>query len=320
MLAFRWLIVLYAINVTALGQRGKLFVRHELAPEVIEEYFIKDADPPVKDGGYIKYHLTNKSGYSVLEAGKYSNGKRVGIWEFFHFDGQLLNHNRLFAKGEYVDGQKNGVWTHYYLDSASQEIAVSRYGKRTKVDSLEVLIAQGKAVIRLVGTYAKGKRVGKWYTLDPNGKVVQEFDFETGLLVKEATLSDSSRLNLLRPAVYLGGTVQMLREIARELDYSKLTSIREFGSMVMISCVISPDGTVTNGKLLTPDVSVTVGLEAIRSLLTTSGNWIPAIRDGQLIPTTLQFKFEWGPGHRGLPGPLTLSYQTMASASEAASK
>ena len=46
---------------------------------------------------------------SGIEKGKFKNGKRVGLWEYYWKNGQLR------IKLSYKDGEFDGLWEEYYI-------------------------------------------------------------------------------------------------------------------------------------------------------------------------------------------------------------
>jgi hypothetical protein len=83
---------------------------------------------------------------AVAPRGEMKDGKRSGVWTFFHAQG------RKSAEGEYSDGLKNGKWT--FWDEAGNKIAE--------------------------GGYLAGQKDGKWTEWGSDGKQVSEHMFKNG--------------------------------------------------------------------------------------------------------------------------------------------
>ncbi len=85
-------------------------------------------------------------GAAVPPRGEMKDGKRTGVWTFFHAE------SKKSAEGEYSDGLKNGQWTFWNEDG--QKIAE--------------------------GAYLKGQKDGKWTEWDEQGKQLSERLYKNG--------------------------------------------------------------------------------------------------------------------------------------------
>ena len=68
-------------------------------------------DDLVKRDGITYKKFTNIPFTGSVEGvpkGTYKNGKRDGVWEMYHLNGQL------WMEGTYKDGKKEGVWEYYW--------------------------------------------------------------------------------------------------------------------------------------------------------------------------------------------------------------
>jgi len=74
----------------------------------------------IKDGPWIDYHR-NKN--TVKEIGNYKNGKREGLWKFYHENSELSK------IGEYRDGQEQGEWRSFYPSGSLEVQATFKDGK-----------------------------------------------------------------------------------------------------------------------------------------------------------------------------------------------
>ena len=82
------------------------------------------------------------------EQGSFKNGKREGLWMWYH------DNDQLFGKGEYKDGKEEGPMLWYYENGQSF----------------------------LQGEYKDGKREGFWVKYHDNGQLEYQRQFKDGKL------------------------------------------------------------------------------------------------------------------------------------------
>ena len=110
-------------------------------------------DDLVKRDGITYKKFTNIPFTGSVEGvpkGTYRNGKRDGVWEMYHLNGQL------WMEGTYKDGKKEGVWEEYEDDG-------QLYRK---------------------GSYADDKRDGVWEFHNENGSLSSKTTYKDGEIIK----------------------------------------------------------------------------------------------------------------------------------------
>ena len=99
--------------------------------------------------------------------GKFKHGKRDGLWEFYHPNGQLR------AKGKYKDGKYHGYWEWYFSDGRLESKGPFKDGKYEGY----WVNHYNNNQLRWEGVYSKGKRVGPWVWFYSNGGIVEKSNY-----------------------------------------------------------------------------------------------------------------------------------------------
>ena len=99
--------------------------------------------------------------------GKFKHGKRDGLWEFYHPNGQLR------AKGKYKDGKYHGYWEWSFSDGSLESKGPFKDGKYEGY----WVNHYNNNQLRWEGVYSKGKRVGPWVWFYPNGGIVEKSNY-----------------------------------------------------------------------------------------------------------------------------------------------
>lgn len=117
---------------------------------------------------------------------------KVGEWLFYDEWGNLV------VKGNYKNNQADGLWEFHWAFTMPEKIGADDY------------------LIKSVGNYSNGIKVGKWISYYENGKVFREYNFvegkKSGTTIKEGVLSGSYIMfyengNLMSKAEYLNGKI-----------------------------------------------------------------------------------------------------------------
>lgn len=257
----------------------------------VERYYVLTSNYSVKHGSYLKFNLIFGGFMKVLVNGNYKNGVADGQWEHFFSESA----NGLQSKGSYVNGKKNGMWTFYYADTLNSNPDLT-IGARFD-DSVSVVMPQAGPLL-MAGMYLNDKRVGKWTALDLAGKPFQIYDFTKRVLIQDRFIGvDSSRLNVERPPIFIGGIHAFHSQVIEAklknlLESVSNKNIRGDSASVTISLTVAIDGTVKNVRVKedhkAPKRFTEVALETSRL---TDGNWLPAIRKSQPVEAETEINF-----------------------------
>ena len=117
-------------------------------------------------GTYTEYYHSGK----VLAQGPKAGTKNVGQWRFFAEDGSLQ------SEGEYQAGKKSGIWFNYYI--AGQVLSKGRYENDQPVGKWDYFFEDGK--ISTSGEYVGGLKTGSWKTMNPDGSLHSEANYNKG--------------------------------------------------------------------------------------------------------------------------------------------
>ena len=94
-------------------------------------------------------------------------GKRLGLWEFYHPNGELR------AKGKYKDGKYQGQWEWYFLGGKLESKGPFKDGKYNGY----WLANHKNGQLQWEGVYTKGKRVGPWVWYYPDGSLMEKRNY-----------------------------------------------------------------------------------------------------------------------------------------------
>ena len=109
-------------------------------------------DLMIKDGLYYKNYYKILIGVPFTgkvtgkEQGSFRNGKKEGLWVYYHDNGQL------WKSGTFTDGKEDGPWVHYEED--------------------------GQLLMK--GTYKDGKEDGPWFSYHDNGQLWWKRTYKDG--------------------------------------------------------------------------------------------------------------------------------------------
>lgn len=77
--------VLVILTNPSFAQETKEITKENNFPNYKEVYSILTTDKKIKHGKYVSYGRNNK----IQEKGEYELGKKIGLWEFYNWDGEL---------------------------------------------------------------------------------------------------------------------------------------------------------------------------------------------------------------------------------------
>ncbi|MFN4299044.1 MAG: toxin-antitoxin system YwqK family antitoxin [Thermaurantimonas sp.] len=143
-----------------------------------EGLFIQDSIPIGKhtfydvNGKYLYTRMFSENG-SLLSEGKLdSNGRKIGLWQFYYPDGSL------YSKGEFLNDLKEGIWEYYFPDGSIQEIG--EY-KRDLLNGKWLTYCINGKILKEV-YFINGKEDGVLREFDCDGNLIKEAYYEEGLL------------------------------------------------------------------------------------------------------------------------------------------
>ena len=158
------------------NEKGQLFSEVEL-------------DEVQRENGNAKTYFPENG--KLLSTGKYKNGEREGIWEWYFPNGNLYyrsgyspDKKRQVWIATNVLGNEHGIHERYYENGQLEEKGSYEYG--LKVGKWEKYYKNGKP--EHYGSFKNDKKIGKWIYLYPDGKIVTEENFdENGKLINRST-------------------------------------------------------------------------------------------------------------------------------------
>ncbi len=122
----------------------------------------------VKEGVHKTYDL--KQGI-LLSKGSYVKGKKHGVWESYHDDGNI------HGREEFKNGTPIGEYVYYYADGTSK-ILTPIYNGKWHGDHKEYY-PDGK--LSITGHYHNGVRDGEWKEYYENGLIKEIYHCQAGL-------------------------------------------------------------------------------------------------------------------------------------------
>ena len=253
--------------------------------DYFEEYYVLKSDPTFKEGTYVRYRA-GWTGVVVLESGNYKNGDKIGLWETYYDPNHSHQRNSIRERGHYANGKRNGLWAFFYLDTLSNQPNTKIYGKKHKPDSINIYIEQGAATVRLAGMYLNDKKVGEWTSFDRKGKLIQKYNFSTGILY-DKSIGDSINHYSNRSPLYLGGREQLdfhlHTEIRKSSVFDDLHGAKQDSVAAVATFTIDEMGKVKDILLYHSNAPRKFNAELLRVISTTEYFWIPALRGGKKV-------------------------------------
>lgn len=248
--------------------------------DITTKFYVLKNDKSIKHGSYTKY-IESVTQTGFLEIGNYNQGLRDGEWIYFYLPYLFNSANNIKQKINYFNGKKNGLYMEYYRDSLSVQLDVTK-----SRDEKATIIEQKNLQLRIAGMYINDNRFGRWKSFDPDGNLIQDYDFSKKILYFDKTIKDSSYYNLSRNAIFLGGESKMQENIIDSFLFMKVVSTIDLDSTtVKISFKINKEGNVSDCKVEKNTGNIEFEKEAIKAINTTSGNWIFAVSDGIPVDT-----------------------------------
>jgi antitoxin component YwqK of YwqJK toxin-antitoxin module len=271
------------------AQKTKLVAKKD--GNLREEYHILKDNPDVKHGPYTKAlrkldPASQKTISLLLEEGHYSQGKRSGLWKFYHaVPSRHGPRNALVAQGQYANGKKNGIWKYYHIDLTLESALTNalfndRFSDR---DTIVIPVDRENPPLRLAGSYLNDKQVGEWFALTQRGDLCQKYNFSKNILHMDITLSDSLAANTNRRALFLGTDRELESYLLESMDYNFPYPMVLDTTSVIVTFTIEKDGKVSNAAILKNPLSKALGNELLRLISLLDGQWVPAVKDG--VPT-----------------------------------
>ncbi|MEQ8471072.1 MAG: hypothetical protein RIC35_07800 [Marinoscillum sp.] len=259
-------IVLTLSSSLAFGQ--KLKFKHIKFEDYQEQYYINRSSKQ-KDGSYIKFR-SMPSGINVIESGQFKDGIRDGTWYFFYF------RNSLKSEGIYKNRMKVGIWKTYFFN---QSPSLNGNTLIANGDSISISVQAQNKNLKSIGNFDRGIKTGIWSYYDKHSDLVHQFDHSSGKLLSR----DSSKLNLNRTPIYLGGNESLIESIKMELLPLEVIGMRrniEFLS-IEISLVIGKSGDTQDILINKSSGFQDADRAFIQSINSIDNNWIPALEEGE---------------------------------------
>jgi antitoxin component YwqK of YwqJK toxin-antitoxin module len=141
------------------SKKGKLFIPRRLSGE--NSRFIQwNKEQPIVDGERINQFT--------------HNGKKTGIWESYHNNGQL------WSKGSYKNGKKEGYWEYY---DNGQLISKGLYKDGLRDGIWEYYWNNGQLNMR--GSFKDDKRDGIWEDYYRNGQLESKVEWDNDKYIRD---------------------------------------------------------------------------------------------------------------------------------------
>ncbi|AII52062.1 toxin-antitoxin system YwqK family antitoxin [Hymenobacter sp. APR13] len=176
--------------------------------------------------GFVRdYRLTNNV---LLVQGAYQAGRKEGVFEIYHPNGELA------ARGRYLQGREVGDWAYWYPTGRPRQILSFRDGRAPLIQQFwdetgTQLVKDGNGTwyrnelgLNLSGAVLQGAPDGRWVLrrLANDAVVVREIFrkgyFSSGIVVDAVeTYQDESRLEIADWDAYSQGEVYTLNKVCQ---------------------------------------------------------------------------------------------------------
>ena len=194
-----------------------------------------------------------------------------------------------------VSAQKKQVAKRDPVTNTIEKYFVSDTNKQIREGKYERVGKSGK-VIFLDGYYSSGKKTGIWnmYVFKGRPLVDMQYDYSNkkllvfhprtdSVLVSDVIIgNEKKQLILDRPPIYLDGTLLLMQYLLVNLRYPAEAAKKDIAGTVVIGLVITTDGKIS-GYTVKKSLSPECDQEAINSLKTIKGDWLPALYKNEAV-------------------------------------
>lgn len=136
--------------------------------DTVPDWMIYDHDgsPYYKDAYDSVRVLEIGAGDTPATIAYYQNHRQTHI--------QLYSNGSLRSMGELIDGKRNGIWTFYHMNGQKQTQATFVDGK----EDGQYMVFHPNGVPLYIGHYNQGTRVGTWEYYDEDGTLIKKQDYD----------------------------------------------------------------------------------------------------------------------------------------------
>jgi hypothetical protein len=229
-----------------------------------ELFNVLKSDQKIKQGKYV-LNWNWKFYHSISEEGQFLNNEKQGVWnEYYRFRGKYNeNDMRVKYRTTYANDKKNGLFIEFSYDK----------------DTLQV------------GSFKANEKVEIWKKFE-DGKLVEHYDYlnNKSLLVPKNVQNE--KVDVL-PKMIEGDLNSFLIKNLNPINHKKKKNL--LGN-IEITMLITKEGLAQDVEISGADYTELEN-EFKVALSNSSGNWEPAIRNGEKVDVTViiptKFLIEW---------------------------
>jgi antitoxin component YwqK of YwqJK toxin-antitoxin module len=237
----------------------------------------QDADTE-KQNGWFRYFHPNGN---LSSAGRYTNGKKEGLWLSYHYNGMM--NDSAFYEADKLKGTKIGWYNNGFMSDSAD---YTSDGKAVYVSWFD----DGNA--SSAGRYSNGKKEGTWQYFHKNGHNAALEKYRQDILLSRTyydengtQLADTS--NKDRDAEFKGGEKKWQEYLTGSLQFPEDVKLVNTDVItVVVDATIDEEGKIS-------DVYVSVPFdpkfddEALR-VMKRSPKWLPAIRQNRRVKSYIR--------------------------------
>ncbi|EMY79845.1 TonB family protein [Psychroflexus gondwanensis ACAM 44] len=229
-----------------------------------EVYNVLKSDPEIRQG---KYLLTWNWKYynSVSEEGQFENNQKQGVWNEYYRFREKYNENDMRVKylTTYENDKKNGLFVELSYDR----------------DTLQV------------GRFTEKEKTGIWKRYE-NGELVEHYDYSINKNLIGIKKNQQEKVDVL-PKIIDGDLNSFLIKNLNPVNHKKKKNL--LGD-VKITMLITKEG-IAKDIIVSGADYPELENEFKVALSKSSGNWEPALRNGEKVDVTIfvpiKFLIEW---------------------------
>lgn len=158
-------------------------------------------------------------------------------------------------------------------------------------------IKEVRKTVWVKGQYKNDIKVGVWEYYDMKGNLAQKLNVESGELLYnrfEDEAKNFDKLKYSRPAILLGGTSTIYKNVMYLLRYPAAARIANTEGKVYVKFIVDELGKMGNSKVL-EGIGNGCDEEAVRVMNLVNQAWLPALDlDGKPIKTEITLPITYG--------------------------
>lgn len=230
-----------------------------------------DSSCKIPNGMFYYFHSNKK----VQFFGKYSLGKKKGLWLSYHYNGVMSD------SSFYEDGKVVGISKSWYPNGFGKDSV-------TVINGIQTIVTwYDDGIVSSAGrNNNEDKPIGKWQFFHHSGKLASLETYDNGILKNKVYYDENGSLidttNRDKAAEFPGGIKKWEEYLGKKLYFpTQYKIVNSDKAVVVVGFTISETGSVENAYVITPfyEDFNNIALDVIKK----SSRWNPAIQHNRKV-------------------------------------